>query len=335
MSEELWSWLDANADRLDTTPDLAGEIVPRLAAAGLFRAGVPEDLGGRGGSVLDAIDAISLVAEHSVTAAFVFWGQRTFIEYLLQSPNEALRARWIGPLLDGSLRRRHRPVERDEIPVRDRGAADHRHAEDGEGWRLDGGLAWITNLRKEGFIAAAAVTMPKTACRPWPPSAVQAGCHAHARPRPARLRSSNTAAIPRSKACASAPPTCCTKNARAWLPGVRPAFLGMQCGCRSAWRAPACAPPAAVEQRAVPADGAHRSAAARELAERDGPNSRPASSTAASRQRRCRCSGCASRWPPSSSKPSCSNCRPVAARPTWPAAAVSPGAGAKRPSFPS
>jgi alkylation response protein AidB-like acyl-CoA dehydrogenase len=228
MSEELWSWLDANADRLDTTPDLAGEIVPRLAAAGLFRAGVPEDLGGRGGSVLDAIDAISLVAEHSVTAAFVFWGQRTFIEYLLQSPNEALRARWIGPLVDGGFAgatglsnamKFLSGIEALQIAA----------TEDGEGWQLKGGLAWITNLRKEGFIAAAAVTMPDGT----PAVAAFGSAAAGATRTPdldlLALRSSNTAAI-RLEGVRIGAADLLHANARAWLPGVRPAFLGMQCG---------------------------------------------------------------------------------------------------------
>jgi hypothetical protein len=48
---------------------------------------VPAAQGGSGGTTADAIEAIAAVAERSLTAAFVFWGQRTFIEYLLHSPN--------------------------------------------------------------------------------------------------------------------------------------------------------------------------------------------------------------------------------------------------------
>ena len=89
LPPDLQAWLQANADTLDTTPDLAHEIVPRLAGAGLFAIGVPASLGGAGGATTDAIEAIAAVAGHSLAASFVFWGQRTFIEYLLQSPNDA------------------------------------------------------------------------------------------------------------------------------------------------------------------------------------------------------------------------------------------------------
>lgn len=156
LPADLRDWLLANADQLDSTPALASEVVPRLAGAGLFAVGVPQDLGGSGGATPDAIDAIAAVAEYSVTAAFVFWGQRTFIEYLLQSPNEAMRARWIGPLVRGEFAgatglsnamKFLSGIESLQITA----------TPDEQGWQLDGSLAWITNLRKEGFIAAAAV----------------------------------------------------------------------------------------------------------------------------------------------------------------------------------
>ena len=70
-----------------------------LGAAGFFRIGVPVELGGTGGSTWDAAEAIARVAEHSLTAAFVFWGQRCFIGYLLESDNAALRQRSLPALL--------------------------------------------------------------------------------------------------------------------------------------------------------------------------------------------------------------------------------------------
>ena len=79
LPAELADWLQANADQLDSTPELASEVVPRLAGAGLFAVGVPQELGGSGGATIDAIDAIAAVAEHSVTAAFVFWGWQAII----------------------------------------------------------------------------------------------------------------------------------------------------------------------------------------------------------------------------------------------------------------
>jgi alkylation response protein AidB-like acyl-CoA dehydrogenase len=77
---ELATWLDANAEAIDTTQDLAREILPRLGGADLFRIGVPAHEGGLDGTTVDAIEAVASVAGHSLTAAFVFWGQRTFID---------------------------------------------------------------------------------------------------------------------------------------------------------------------------------------------------------------------------------------------------------------
>lgn len=230
---EFTTWLQANADALDATPDLASEVVPRLAGAGLFAIGVPESLGGKGGSTADAIEAIAAVAEYSVTAAFTFWGQRTFIEYLLQSPNQALRARWLLPLVRGesggatglsNAMKFLSGIESLQIT-----ATPHA-----DGWQLDGSLAWITNLRKEGFIAAAAVNMVAADGGDAPPAVVAFTSDADGVARSPdldlmALRGSNTAAV-RLDGVRIGTLAMLHENARAWLPGVRPAFLGMQCG---------------------------------------------------------------------------------------------------------
>jgi len=229
LPDDLATWLTANADLLDSTPELAHEVVPRLAGAGLFAVGVPDELGGRGGATIDAIEAIALVAEHSVTAAFVFWGQRTFIEYLLQSPNEAMRARWIGPLMRGEFAgatglsnamKFLSGIESLQITATPNQA----------GWQLDGSLAWITNLRKEGFIAAAAVNSHGD----LPPAVVafisDRACVTRSPDLELMaLRGSNTAAVKIDGVQIGAGEVL-HPNARAWLPGVRPSFLGLQCG---------------------------------------------------------------------------------------------------------
>ncbi|MDW8400055.1 MAG: acyl-CoA dehydrogenase family protein, partial [Acetobacteraceae bacterium] len=76
-------------------------MLRRHAGAGLLALGVPRAEGGAGGTVGDAIEAIAAVSSHSMAAGFLFWSQRTFIEYLLQSPNGALRERLLPGLLAG------------------------------------------------------------------------------------------------------------------------------------------------------------------------------------------------------------------------------------------
>jgi alkylation response protein AidB-like acyl-CoA dehydrogenase len=229
LPDELREWLRANADSMDTTADLASEIVPRLAGAGLFATGVPETLGGNGGTTADAIEAIAAVAQYSVTAAFVFWGQRTFIEYLLQSPNDALRERWLGPLMRGSLAGATGLSNAMKFLSGIESLQITASAHEG-GWQLDGALAWITNLRHEGFIAAAAVDSANGA----PPAVVaftsdSAGVARSADLDLMALRSSNTAAV-KLAAVQIGDADVIHANAREYLPGVRPSFLGMQCG---------------------------------------------------------------------------------------------------------
>ena len=91
--DDALAWVSAHAESLNRGALDADAAIPVLGAAGFFRIGVPEADGGSGGTTADAIEAIARVAERSLTAAFVFWGQRTFIEYLLHSPNAALRER--------------------------------------------------------------------------------------------------------------------------------------------------------------------------------------------------------------------------------------------------
>lgn len=227
--EDALAWVSAHAASLNDGAADADAVIPCLGAAGFFRIGVPAALGGSGGSTADAIEAIAAVAERSLTAAFVFWGQRTFIEYLLNSPNVVLRERHLPALLAGELA----------------GATGLSNAMKflsgieslsisatpaGDGWRLDGTLPWVTNLRRPGFGVAAAV-QPADG---QPPAIV---AFFHDTPGITRtddlellgLRGSNTAAID-LRGVESGPGQLIHADARSFIPAVRPAFLGLQCG---------------------------------------------------------------------------------------------------------
>lgn len=237
LPAELAAWLDAHAEAIDanTAPDNhASEIVPRLAHAGLFRVGVAQALGGSGGATVDAIEAIAAVARHSLACAFVFWGQRTFIEYLLQSDNDALRARWLPALLAGE----HAGATGLSNAMKYLSAIEplQMHAKlldadaDTARYALDGALPWITNLRREGFVVAAAFDRHDGA----PPAIFAVP---HDAPGVTRsddldliaLRGSNTAALTLANARLDAS-WLIAADARAFLSRARPAFLGLQCG---------------------------------------------------------------------------------------------------------
>jgi alkylation response protein AidB-like acyl-CoA dehydrogenase len=231
---ELAAWLDEHAEAIDAGQDLAAQILPRLGRAQLLRIGVPVNLGGSGCTTVDAIEAIAAVAAHSLAAAFVFWGQRTFIEYLLHSPNEGLRTRWLPSLLSGELAGATglsnamkylsslEPLQMNATPLGNT---------DGIGqWTLNGSLPWITNLRREGFLAAAAFDHSDGA----PPSIFALPYDAPGLTRSddldlIALRSSNTAALRLDGAVLDSSWQI-TDDARNFLVRVRPAFLGLQCG---------------------------------------------------------------------------------------------------------
>ena len=67
LDASLTDWLDSTATRLDTGTDLKGDVVPRLASAGLFRFGVSAALGGSGGDTIDAIASIAAMLNSGLT----------------------------------------------------------------------------------------------------------------------------------------------------------------------------------------------------------------------------------------------------------------------------
>ncbi|MET0342685.1 MAG: acyl-CoA dehydrogenase family protein [Polyangiales bacterium] len=230
LPSSLTTWLDAQADALDDGQLDADLVLPRLADAGMLGIGVDPAQGGAGGRVGDAVDALARVAEHSLTAAFVLWGQRTFIAYLGHTDNPALRARLLPSLLRGELAgatglsNAIKFLSRlEELQVRGEPAGD------GE-VRLHGRLPWVTNLRKRGFVAAFAVDHGGVAA----PSIYAVPSDAAGLARSADLellamQASNTAALSFDGVQLSDAHRL-HADARAFLRAVRPEFLALQCG---------------------------------------------------------------------------------------------------------
>lgn len=234
LPDALNQFLQTHAAALDQDDTQATDLLPALGEAGLLRRGVPLALGGDGSHTVDAIDAIAAVAERSLAAAFVFWGQRAFIEYLLQSDNEALRERWLPGLLAGtsagatglsnamkflsgieSLQVQATTVPRGDGPER---------------FVLDGQVPWATNLRPQGFVVAAAVERrdggaPFIAALPFSRAGLQRSDDLDL----IALRGTRTAAL-RLTRVEIGSDDLLASDARTWLPRVRPAFLGLQCG---------------------------------------------------------------------------------------------------------
>ncbi|MDQ8034385.1 MAG: acyl-CoA dehydrogenase family protein [Bordetella sp.] len=230
LPEAERSWLDGNAEALDTDDSLAAAVVPRLAQAGLLGHGLAREFGGRGGAVSDAIEAIAQVASHSLAAAFTFWGQRVLIQLLAETDNAALRERHLPKLLAGegagasglsNVMKFLSGIESLNIRAAKR--------PDG-GWTLQGSVPWCTNLRKEGFLAAMAVAREDG----QPPMVValpsdRLGLQRSADLDLIALRGTNTASLQLGGVTIDAGDLL-TEKAPDFLPRVRPAFLGLQCG---------------------------------------------------------------------------------------------------------
>lgn len=229
LPPDLRDWLAQHAEALDEGSLDAATVLPRLASAGLFRIGVPEPQGGLAGADIgDAIEAVSQVAELSVASAFVAWGQRVFIEYLLTSPNTALAERWLPPLLAGEVAGATALSNAMKFLS---GIESLQIAAQGDAgqWTLDGRMPWVTNLRPQGFLVAAAVTAPDGT-----PAVVAlphdiAGLERSADLSLLALQSSNTAALD-VRGVQIGPEWLIHADARQYLPGARPAFAGLQCG---------------------------------------------------------------------------------------------------------
>lgn len=166
FSTEFITWLDQHADQLDQeSGELADQLLKKIAQFNVFKIGVPKKLGGLGGDKTDVIDLLSELAEHSLTAAFISWGHRTFIEYILASPNPYPRQTWLKDLLDGEIAggtglsnavKYLSNIEELNVTI----------SQEGDEFYLDGRLPWVTNLRSDRFLAVFAAGF-KGNRKPW------------------------------------------------------------------------------------------------------------------------------------------------------------------------
>jgi alkylation response protein AidB-like acyl-CoA dehydrogenase len=228
LAAPVADWLDESADGLDTGALAPSTVLAVLTRAGLGRIGVPSDLGGDGGSLTEAVAAIADVSERSLAAGFVLWGHRTYIEYLLQSPNVSLRESLLPKLLDGTLAgatglsnamKHLEGLEELQFAAR----------ANGEQLIVTGKLPWVTNLASDAFHVAVAVSRES-----GPPFIASLSSNDDGLVRSPDLdlmglRASNTASITVSDTEID-PLRIIHPDATQWLPQVRPAFLGLQCG---------------------------------------------------------------------------------------------------------
>ncbi|MDZ3992189.1 acyl-CoA dehydrogenase family protein [Pseudomonas sp. Teo4] len=222
-------WLDANAEAIDQGHCDPHLVLAHIAESQLLRIGIDPALGGTGGDVGDAVEAIAAIASRSLAAAFVCWGQRAFIQYLLHSPNQALRERLLPRLLTGELAGATGLSNAMKF-LSGIEALQVRGRPEAQGWALEGRLHWVTNLRKSGFVVAAAIEdeaggAPFVLAIPSESGGLERSDDLQLM----GLQSSNTAALAFHQVEVGQE-WLLHDNAREFLPNVRPAFLALQCG---------------------------------------------------------------------------------------------------------
>src|SRR5690606_41776882 len=72
-----------------------------LAERGLLAKGVPQALGGDGGTLVEMAEVIATVAGSCLTSAFVLWCHRMFVEYVVTSGKRYLIEHVLPELLRG------------------------------------------------------------------------------------------------------------------------------------------------------------------------------------------------------------------------------------------
>jgi len=223
-------WFSTHAEALDRGTASADALLGELSRRGLLHIGVPAGQGGAGGTVADAAEAVARVAERSLAAALVFWGHRTLIECLLQSPNADLRARWLPSLLAGELAGAS-GLSNAMKYLADIESLRITASAHGDRWRLHGRVPWATNLRPGGFVVAVAVDGADGGA---PPKVVALtdelpGIHRSEDLDLIALRGTHTARIDIDRAEVGAADVI-HDDARAFCPRLRPAFLSLQLG---------------------------------------------------------------------------------------------------------
>lgn len=231
FSEEFIDWLDAHADQLDKeSGQVADALLEKIAEQGVFTIGVPQEFGGQGGTKADVIAFLSELAQHSLTAAFISWGHRTFIENIIASQASFARETWLPELLTGkraagtalsNATKFLSGIEELNVSVYEKAGQ----------YFLRGRLPWVTNLRADKFVAIFAASFENSSRAPLiiavPSEAI--GLTRSAYLEFVSLQGANTAALTFHDVALDWN-WVLSEDAEAFLAQTRPEFLGYQFG---------------------------------------------------------------------------------------------------------
>lgn len=204
------------------------ESLTQIAQERWLGYGVPETLGGSGGDLLDAVEAIAKVSEECLTSGFVFWCQRAFIEYLAASDNAWLQTEILPQVLQAELSgatglsnamKHLAGIEQLRLQAQ----------LDSETVTLNGFLPWASNLRPHQFVVAVAAQTDTGRSLVVAVPSNAAGLQRGEDLQLFGLQASWTSTLRLENV--QLPHTwIISHDAQTFLPRIRPAFLLMQCG---------------------------------------------------------------------------------------------------------
>ncbi|TCM61159.1 alkylation response protein AidB-like acyl-CoA dehydrogenase [Acinetobacter calcoaceticus] len=232
INPHLAAWLIQHAEDLNTGVSAHSlALLKQLGQADIFRHGVPIALGGLGDRFEDAIESIAELAEYSLTAAFVAWSQRTYIEYLLSPQQDhdskRLQALRLQQLLNGDYAGATGLSNAMKF-LSGLETLNVQATTTEDGWQLNGHLPWVTNLHPQGFSVAVAADSDQGPLLFLVPSN-RDGFERLADLDLIALRGSATAAAQLHQVQVSAHELL-SAQATDYLAEIRPAFMALQCG---------------------------------------------------------------------------------------------------------
>lgn len=133
------------------------EFLRKLAEAGGYSAAVPQALGGPGLGLATQIDVITEVGRECGSTAFLVWCQTACIRYLLNTPNAAVRERYLQPISSGAVLAGTGMSN----AVKHLAGIENIHLKarrENGGYVVSGSLPWVSNIG-EGHLAMVAAAV--------------------------------------------------------------------------------------------------------------------------------------------------------------------------------
>ncbi|UYO95181.1 acyl-CoA dehydrogenase family protein [Pollutimonas sp. M17] len=140
---------------IDQQGQYPGDYMRRLGALGGFGAAIPREFGGQGLDLTSQIEVTTLVGNECGSTAFLVWCQSSCAWYLLNSPNVAVRERYLAPVTKGELLsgtgmsnavKHLAGIERIHLSAR----------REGDEYVVSGSLPWVSNVGADHLVIVAA-----------------------------------------------------------------------------------------------------------------------------------------------------------------------------------